>query len=53
MYTYPVQNNEQQVYGVIAYIKDVTEKNEKLNYSCSTPESWQQSGRWQQALHTS
>ncbi|WP_129729486.1 PAS domain-containing sensor histidine kinase [Ectobacillus funiculus] len=26
MYTYPVQNNEQQVYGVIAYIKDVTEK---------------------------
>jgi two-component system, NtrC family, sensor kinase len=26
MYTYPVENNEQQVYGVIAYIKDVTEK---------------------------
>lgn len=26
LYTYPVYNNEQQVYGVIAYIKDVTEK---------------------------
>jgi two-component system NtrC family sensor kinase len=26
LYTYPVFNNEQQVYGVIAYIKDVTEK---------------------------
>lgn len=26
LYTYPVCNNEQQVYGVIAYIKDVTEK---------------------------
>jgi two-component system NtrC family sensor kinase len=26
LYTYPVHNNEQQVYGVIAYIKDVTEK---------------------------
>lgn len=26
LYTYPVQNNEHQVYGVIAYIKDVTEK---------------------------
>jgi two-component system NtrC family sensor kinase len=26
LYTYPVHNNENQVYGVIAYIKDVTEK---------------------------
>ncbi|XJZ28768.1 ATP-binding protein [Bacillota bacterium Lsc_1132] len=26
LYTYPVHNNKQQVYGVIAYIKDVTEK---------------------------
>ncbi len=26
LYTYPVHNNEHQVYGVIAYIKDVTEK---------------------------
>jgi two-component system NtrC family sensor kinase len=26
LYTYPVCNNEQHVYGVIAYIKDVTEK---------------------------
>lgn len=26
MHTYPVQNNEQQVYGVIAYFKDVTKK---------------------------
>ncbi|MFC3884512.1 ATP-binding protein [Bacillus songklensis] len=26
MYTYPIENSEQQVYGVIAYIKDVTEK---------------------------
>ncbi|WP_379970283.1 ATP-binding protein [Ectobacillus sp. sgz5001026] len=26
MYTYPVHNNDQQVYGVIAYIKDVTKK---------------------------
>nr|WP_295970123.1 ATP-binding protein [uncultured Bacillus sp.] len=26
LYTYPVQNSEHQVYGVIAYIKDVTEK---------------------------
>jgi two-component system NtrC family sensor kinase len=26
LYTYPVHNNEKQVYGVIAYIKDVTEK---------------------------
>jgi two-component system NtrC family sensor kinase len=28
LYTYPVCNNEKQVYGVIAYIKDVTEKRE-------------------------
>ncbi|GER71205.1 hypothetical protein BpJC7_25080 [Weizmannia acidilactici] len=26
VYTYPIQNNKQYVYGVIAYIKDVTEK---------------------------
>lgn len=26
LYTYPVHNNDGQIYGVIAYIKDVTEK---------------------------